>query len=172
MKNVEVAALLVAAIVAGAGAGYLIGVDVSRSQTGDGMPTTSMSTSTTCHITGETWGVALHVVAAEYSNYPNYYTTTPVAGAYVSAEGIFYCNDERKTTSILLATTNSSGWALLYNGGGGTYYLNITYPGSKLVYSLSVPVRPVTATYVTFNVSTGNTTTHFCQYNFHCTTGA
>ncbi len=154
-----VTAVAVAVILSGS-AGYLLG-----SARPSGLAGSGTSAQTTCTIAGETIGVALRVVAIDYSTH----SVVPVVGAGINGSGVLYCNGERQVTVFPEATTNASGWVEVFHGGGGIYYLNISYPGSNLIYSVSVPVMPVTATYVVFNASTGNVTTHFCSYNFHCT---
>jgi hypothetical protein len=67
--------------------------------------------------------------------------------------------------------TNSSGWVSLLDGGNGLYYLNVTY-GQDLIYSLSIVTQPLSITFVVFNASTGNMTTHICEYALNCVTGA
>jgi hypothetical protein len=164
MRNGLAAALLLVAILAGAGAGYFFG---ASGISGGSKPSTPNQPQTICQITGEAIGVALHVVASNYSDS----STVPVAGAAVTGEGVLYCGGERQVNPFGSVSTNSTGWVDLFHDGGGVYYLNVTYPGSVLSYSLSVPVPPVTATYVTFNISTGNMTTHFCEYDLHCLGG-
>ena len=164
MRRVMISALLAIAILAGAGIGYLLGTRATQNPI---TTTSSTSSQTTCTIYGQTIGVAFHLVAINYSDH----SVVPVVGAGIKGEGVAYCNEEREATPIPLTATNASGWASLFLGGGGVYYLNVTYPGSGLAYSLSVPVRPVTATYVTVNISTGSVITSYCEYNINCTAG-
>src|SRR2546422_1161227 len=166
LKNGVVAVVLVIAMTGSAGAGFLVGSNVFGNIT-VGNPT-AKTTKTTCHITGVTLGVRVRIVAIDYSNN----STVPVSNASVTGQNVVYCNDERQVTTFRPTKTNSSGWVGLSYGGVGIYYVNITYPNSNLTYSLSIPARPVTATYVVFNISSGNVTTHFCAFNYHCVTGS
>jgi len=162
LKTGVIAALLVIAIVVSAGVGYLFGLSVSGSQTNKNSTIQTTSTSTTCTISGETMGVWLRVVE---STYPNG-SVVPVSGVNVNGQWVLYCNDQRQTTKFEPSQTNASGWDILSYGGGGFYYVNISYPYSPLTIILSIQTRPVTATYATFNLSTGNVTTHFCEFNY------
>ncbi|HEV2137850.1 MAG TPA: hypothetical protein VGR53_03345 [Nitrososphaerales archaeon] len=157
MRGAVFASIITIALVAGAGIGYLVGI----SQSGK-----NSTPQTTCTILGETIGVALHVVATDYQSH----SAVPVVGARISGDGVLYCNSAKQVSVFLPNTTNSTGWVDMFQGGGGEYYLNVTYPDSKSVYSLSVPVRPLTVTYATINISSGNVTIHFCQYGAQCST--
>jgi hypothetical protein len=165
MRNGIVASLLVVALLAGAGSGYLIGVN--------GAPITSTksssaTTQTSCTISGETIGVALRVVEMDYSSH----SLVPVADAAISGGYVFYCLAFRQVTPLTPTTTNSSGQVDVFQGGAGIYYLNVTDPQTNYVFHLSVPTRPVTATYVTLDIASGNVTTRFCAYNYNCSFGA
>lgn len=162
MNGRVLASGFVVAILISAGAGYLVGSNtITKGVVGGHSGST---TQVSCSISGETIGVVVQVLAIDYSSH----SAVPVAGVSVSGQDVYYCNDNKQVSEINPSSTNSSGWVSLFDGGGGMYYLNIRYPDSKLVYNLSVPVQPVTLTYVSFNVSTGNVTTRFCAYNFHC----
>lgn len=134
--------------------------------------TTSIAT-TSCTIMGPTIGVVIRVIAYNYSTSPT--STIPVVGAHVSGQSVGYCNDALQTSTLQPTTTNSSGWASLLDGQFGLYNLVISYSPSltynfspTLSFNMSIVTQPTTVTYVILNISTGNMTTHFCEYNFHC----
>lgn len=164
MKNGAIVSLLVVALLAGAGVGYLIGVSrtpVTSSRS------TSATTQTSCIITGESIGVALQVVRMDYSND----SLIPVADAAVSGGYVYYCYNEREATPFAPTMTNSSGQVDVFYGGGGIYYLNVTDPQTNYVFHLSIPARPVSATYVTLDITSGNVTTRFCEDDYDCSFG-
>ena len=165
MRNAAVAALLVVAILAGAGVGYLIGVNGASTTPSKSPPAT---TQTSCTISGETTGVALQVVRIDYSTN----SLVPVAGAAVSGGYVVYCDNARQATPFTPSMTNSSGQVDVFQGGGGIYYLNVTDPQTNYVFHLSIPARPVTATYVTLDITSGNVTTRFCVYGYNCSFGS
>ncbi len=117
----------------------------------------------TCNSTGPTMGVVVRVL--EGTQPP-----VPVAGARVSGHSVGYCNGEVQTLGLPQVITNSSGWATLLDGGTGTYYLNVVSGSNDSTsgFDLSVPTQPTSVTYVIFNSSTGNVTTHFCYLNLNC----
>ena len=162
MKNGTIATLLVIAILAGAGVGYFVGATSVTSSTSK----TSVTT-TSCTVLGPTNGVVIRVVGG-----PSYF----IAGATVSGEADGYCNSVLQTQVLQPTETNSSGLASLIEGGFGTYNLNISYvvdnPPVTENYHISVPMQPLTTTYVLFDTSTGNVTTHYCEYNLHCDFGS
>ena len=129
----------------------------------------STSQSISCTSSGPTDGVELQVVAINHAGPGT--GTGPIAGLVVNGEDVWYCNDQKQVTVLGPVATNSSGWVSLLDGGNGLYYLNVTYD-QYLVYSLSVVTNPLSITFVVFNASTGNMTTHICAYAYHCTTGA
>ena len=163
MRDVLVAVLLVAAVTAGAIGGYYVGANSASGPEAQ----TSVVTRTSCTVSGPTNGVVIRVVGG-----PSFV----IAGATVGGEADGYCNSVLQTQTLQPAVTNSSGWASLIDGGFGTYNLEIGYVvGSPSVaenYHVSIPMRPLTTTYVVFDVSTGNVTTHYCEYNLHCYSGA
>ena len=155
MRNEAIASLLVIAILAGAGAGYFIGVNIAtNSASSSNVPTTF------CTVSGPTDGVVIRIVEGGLSG-----PTVPVVGADVSGEAAGYCNDALQTQALQQEVTNSSGWATLLDGGFGVYNLNISYEvGSPQVtetYHLSISMQPLTTAYVVYDTTTGNVTTHF-----------
>lgn len=165
MRNEVIATLLVVAIIASAGVGYLIGVN--RTPVTSSM-STSTTTQTSCIITGESIGVALRVVRMDYANN----SLISVADAAVSGGYVYYCNNGREATPFAATMTNSSGQVDAFYGGGGIYYLNVTDPQTNYVFHLSIPARPVTATYVILDITSGNVTTRFCEEDYNCSFGA
>jgi len=157
MKNRAIATLLVVAIIASAGVGYLVGVNsVTSSTSQNSVPTTS------CAVPGPTIGAVIRVIESG----------APVAGASVSGEADGYCNNALQTQTLQSTLTNSSGWASLMDGGFGVYNLLISYevgnPPLTENYHLSISMQPTAVTYVVFDTATGNVTTHICYYNLHC----
>jgi hypothetical protein len=161
MRNGLVASLLVVAILAGAGAGYLVGVSsVANSTSQNSVATTS------CTVAGPTIGAVIRVIES----------SGPVAGARVSGEADGYCNNALQTQTLQSAVTNSSGWVSLMDGGFGVYNLLVSFevgnPPLTQNYHLSISMQPTAVTYVVFDTVTGNVTTHICYYNLHCFVGA
>ena len=169
MRNEVISVLLIAAIIAGAGVGYFVGVNSVTSVTSSKGQTSV--TTTSCTVSGPTNGVVIRVVEGGL-----YGPTIPIVGALVNGEADGYCNDALQTLTLQSAATNSSGWASLLDEGFGVYNLNISYevgnPQLTENYHLSVPMQPLTTTYVVFNTTTGNVTTHYCEYNLHCFSGS
>jgi hypothetical protein len=107
-------------------------------------------------------GVMIHVLANNYTG--NGVSVIPVVGAKVSGQAVGYCNNVLQPSTLQPTTTNSSGWASLLDGQFGLYNLQVAY-APTLVFNLSIVTNPLSVTYVTFNISTGNMTTHFCEFN-------
>jgi hypothetical protein len=124
-------------------------------------------TTTSCTVSGPTLGVVIQVLANNYTG--NGVSVIPVVGAKVSGEAVGYCNNILQPSTLQPTTTNSSGWASLLDGQFGLYNLEVAY-APTLVFNLSIVTNPSSVTYVTFNISTGNMTTHFCEFNV-CRTG-
>jgi hypothetical protein len=119
-------------------------------------------TTTSCVVSGPTMGVVIHVLANNYTG--NGVSVIPVVGAKVSGQAVGYCNNVLQQSTLQATTTNSSGWASLLDGQFGLYNLQVAYIPT-LVFNLSIVTMPTSVTYVTFNISTGNMTTHFCEFN-------
>jgi hypothetical protein len=107
-------------------------------------------------ITGPPIGVVLQIV----ENTPGG-GVSPIAGAQISGQAVGYCNNVH---ALNATTTNSSGWASLLDGQECyEYNLAITYVpplGSTLAFNMSIVTYTEAVTYATFNISTGNMTTH------------
>ena len=125
----------------------------------------STSQSISCTVLGPSAGVELQVVAMNSAGPGT--GTGPVAGLVVNGEDVWYCNNQRQVTMLGPVITNSSGWVSLLDGGNGIYYLNVTY-SQYLVYSLSIVTQPTSVTCAVFDASTGDLTSHFYEYTFHC----
>lgn len=124
--------------------------------------TTTIRT-TSCGISGPTTGVVLQIIA--YNHTSSGVSTVPWVGTSVSGEAVGYCNDALQTSILPPTTTNSTGWASLLDGGFGLYDLNVTYGAPPITFNLSIVTDPLSVTVAVFNISTGNMTTHFCEYN-------
>jgi LytS/YehU family sensor histidine kinase len=153
LRNGVVVALLAIGLVVGAGIGYVAGT--SQKQPVLGNTTAVSSTHATCTTSGPTNGVALMVVANNGS----------WEGVKVSGEAVGYCNDQRQVTTLGPATTNATGWVIFEDDGlPGIYFLNVT-ESAFWTYRISVVTEPTTTTYVVLNLTTGNVTTRFCEFN-------
>jgi hypothetical protein len=127
---------------------------------------TSSNATTSCNIiTGPTIGVVIQVV----ENTPQ--GVSPIAGAQISGQAVGYCNNLH---ALNATASNSSGWASLLDGQFSYQYdLAITYVpplGSTLAFNMSIVTYTEAVTYATFNISTGNVTTHICGDDFECAT--
>ena len=151
-----VASLMVIAIVAGIGAGYLAGVNVSGNRT-------NRNTATTCEILAPTIGVSLRAMAIY-----GYNSVAPAPGAMVNGEWVDYCNAQRQATSFGPSHTNDTGWVDLFHGGGGIYILNVSLPDNPLTVQFSIPTHPGEITYALVNLSTGDETIQFCGLEGPC----
>ena len=166
MRNETVSALLVVAIIASAGLGYLVGAGSFTSPMSKTSAETSVTT-TYCTVLAPTIGVVIRVVEGGLSG-----PTSPISGARVGGQADGYCNNALQAQTLQPAVTNSTGWASLLDGGFGVYNLNISYEvGSPHVtesYYFSVSMQPETVTYVIFNTTTGNVTTYLCYSGQNC----
>ena len=150
MKRRNLIATLTLVLLVGAGTAYLVDL---------GTKSCVNSQCTSCTITAPTIGVVIRIVENNGSGHP----TIPVAGVGVSGQSLLYCNEVRETFDLQPTTTNSSGWASLLDGNGGMYYLNINYSSTQ-TYNLSILTQPTAVTTVTYDISSGNVTTHVCYY--------
>lgn len=162
MRNVIAAVLLVLVLVAGASVGYAAGISAEHATTTTVSVTVTSRTNTapttetnvTCTTSGPTDGVVLRVVANNGS----------WTGVSVKGEAVGYCNDQKQVTVLGPSTTNSSGWvSFLEYGLPGIYYLDVNE--TAWIYDLSIVTQPTTTTIAVLNLSTGNVTTHFCEFN-------
>jgi len=156
-------------------AGFVVGISQEHTTTIQSVVTTTISTTVvtsiqvtttiqlttpsttvqaTCTTSGPTLGVVLRVVANNGS----------WAGVPVTGEAVGYCDGQKEVTNLGPSLTNSSGWVSFLEGGlNGIYYLHVNE--SAWVYDLSIPAQPTTVTYAVLNLSTGNVTTRFCEFN-------
>ena len=119
-------------------------------------PSGTQGSSTTCSITGAPVGAELRVLAD---------SGTPIAGARVNGSSTAYCNGQPQTTVLPVVTTNSSGWADLAPVYA-SYDLTVSYAGQT--YHVSLPNRPMSATYATLFIPSENLTTSFCFGGHQC----
>jgi 5-hydroxyisourate hydrolase-like protein (transthyretin family) len=172
MRNEVVVTLLVVALLAGAGAGYLVGMDESGNQTSKGATTitntstttittitnTSTSTSTECTVNAE-GQVLLHVL--------NSTSGKPIPDAPVQAQVTpFYCNSTPPTTISLNTTmTNGTGYAE-FGADLGIYHLTLTTYGNYFVYASTLPEQ---TTCVTLSIPSGETIIKYSgSFQFSC----
>jgi hypothetical protein len=137
MRNGAIAALLVVAILASAGAGYLVGVNVSENQTSKGATTTA-SNSTSCEVAAE-GQVLLQVL--------NSTSGKPILNAPIQAQVTpFYCNSSPPTTITLNTTlTNSTGYAT-FGADLGEYHFTLNTYGNYFVYASTLPEQTTCVT--------------------------
>ena len=157
MRNGVVAALLVVAILAGAGAGYLVSVNVSGNKTSNSTTTTT-SISTECTVNAE-GGVLLLVL--------NSTSGKSIPDAPVQAQVTpFYCNSTPPTTISLNTTmTNGTGHAE-FGADLGIYHLTLTTYGNYFVYASTLPEQ---TTCVTLSIPSGETTIRYSgSFQFSC----
>jgi hypothetical protein len=162
MRNGTIASLLVVAILAGAGGGYLFGVNASGNQSSRGPTTTS------CVQTGIHGSLYVRVVSDSADN--------PISGANVTVTILDYCNSEHP---VPLGDTNGTGYTpspadwtgpLLVNvtNGGVNYVFLTETSGAVSLATLSLPsgftvVQPI-ACYGAFPAACSNTTTTTAAY--------
>ena len=146
MREGAIAALLVLAMLAGAGAGYLVGASVPGSQSGKNMPTTSMSTSATCTIPDE--GQVLLQVMNGTSGKP--IGSAPVMGQLL----LLGCSPNTYTAADLdTAMTNATGF-VSFEGELGEYHLYFPTLGN---YFVDVSMNPGETACVTLTIPNGET---------------
>ena len=161
MRRGVIASLLVVALLAGAGAGYLIGVNVSGNQT-SGTPSTS------CIQTGIHGSLFVRVVSDSTDN--------PISGANVTVTVLNYCNSEYP---IPLGHTNDTGYTSSPADWTGVLLVNVTNADVNYIFftetsgavslaALSLPsgltvVKPI-ACYGAFPAACSNTTTTTTAY--------
>ena len=143
MRNGLVAALLVVAILAGAGAGYLIGSYANHPGTA--------TTQTTCMTIypGQPLGASLRVVNAT--------TLKPVVGAIVTATApvLGICGASTPTLDSVQFTTNSTEWYSLPVINHETYQIAVAYLGHS--YGVTMPLGLSVYNCATLYVPTGQT---------------
>jgi hypothetical protein len=183
MRTGAIAALLVVAILAGAGAGYFVGTTGQRAFTSvstatytttkftaSTQSTESQTTSTSCIQTGIHGSLFVRVVTDN--------TSRPVSGDNVTVTILNYCDSEHR---IPLGYTNSSGYASSSADWTGVLLVNVTNIFSKTSYTflaqtsgavslatLSLPsglivIRPI-ACYEAFAATCSNVTVTSTAY--------
>jgi len=157
MKNGIAVVLLALVLLLGAGGGYYAGFSEGRTTTVQSSTSSSTSTSTSvnCTDSGPTDGIELRVVANNGS----------WAGVRVEGETIGGCNNQKIVTTLGPANTNSTGWvAFLEYGWPGLYYVSV-HADPSYIFNMTIPAMPTTTTVAILNLSTGNLTTQFCEFN-------
>jgi len=145
--------------------GIIIGMQVSSTNGSGTGSLTATSSSVNCTLSSSTYGVIILVVQNNFSSGSS--AVRPVAGAIITGNNAYDCGNERIVNKLSRVVTNSSGSASLLDGGIGLYYLNI-YDGGSFNYTISIPTRLVSVTFVTYNITTGNVTSVFCNYDEAC----
>lgn len=156
------ASLLVVAILAGAGAGYLTGVSTS------GNHASRSTTTTSCMQTGIHGSLFVRVVSDG--------TNTSISGAKVTVTILNYCNSK---LSIHLGYTNDTGYTSSSADWTGVLLVNVTSAGVGHIFltetsgavslaTISLPsgltvVKPI-ACYGPFPAACSNTTTNTTAY--------
>ena len=136
MGKGTIASLLIAAILASAGAGYFLGVNsvagrpaVTTTVTG---PLSTLGTNEACaQPTGNSGGIGLRLTNR----------STPVVGAAITVEVIGSCHGS--TPAVLTeynVATDSNGWAYMCTNYNGVCSIAINLAGHQ--YSLSIPLSP------------------------------
>jgi hypothetical protein len=145
MRNGTIAAMLVAFVVLGVGAGYFIGVNSSTTLNSAGSK--SLETFSACTITDPSKGITIRVTDG----------TSPVGGASITVQDISTCSGTvPRVVAQYDIATNSTGWAGACSEYDGTCNFSIHFSGEN--YSLSVPLTPGILSYVYYDLSTGNVT--------------
>jgi len=160
MRDRAIVALLVVAVLASAGVGYLVGWNVSESQAAKGTTTTtaSSSISTECEVSAEGW-VLLQVL--------NSTTGKPIPSAPVQAEVTpFYCNSSPPAATELNSTlTNSTGFAS-FGAYLGVYRFALSAYGNYFAYASTLPEQ---TTCVTLSIPSGLTVIQYSgSFRFGC----
>jgi hypothetical protein len=150
--------LIVVVVVAGA-LGYVLFAFPIReyhptTQPLDTSPTPA-TTTTFCSITGQAAGAFLRVLSDS--------TQTPVIGAQVSATNEpAYCGSNQYTTNspaniqtTITFTTNSTEWYSLDTFNDAGYSFTVKYSGQS--YTLTIDLRPISATCATLYIPSGRT---------------
>ena len=161
MRNGVVAALLVVAVLAGAGVGYLVGMNESGNQTSKGATTTSntsTSTSTECTVNAEGQVLLLVLNSTSGKSIPD----APVQAQVTP----FYCNSTPPSAISLNTTmTNSTGYAE-FGADLGVYHLTLNTYGNYFVFVSTLPEQ---TTCVTLSIPSGETTIKYSgSFQFSC----
>jgi hypothetical protein len=151
MRNEPVIALLVIAIVASAGAGYLVGVSNQRPSTSGSSSTAT--TTPTCDIALR--GSVLYVKVSLDG------ARTPVTSATVDAVPVETCNGVNTTIPIIMQpTVNATGVATL-DASYDTFYSVVVHYGTRS-YPFMAFVQNSLATCASLSVPSGNLSITSC----------
>jgi len=129
MRKETIASLLVVAVLAGAGAGYFLGVNLAAGRATIGSLST-LGTNESCPGTmGDSGGIGLQITN----------DSVPVANAPITVEVIDSCNGSGPMILTEYdAMTDSKGWAYMCANYNGECSIAIDLPGH--LYPLSVPL--------------------------------
>jgi len=153
MRRRTMVAVLLIVVVAVAGAlGYVL---LSPSVPPLDTSPTPVTTTTYCSITGQAAGAFLRILSDS--------TQAPVVGAQVSATNKpDYCGSNQYTTNspaniqtTITFTTNSTEWYSLDTFNNAGYSFTVRYSGQS--YTLTIELRPISATCATLLVPSGVT---------------
>ena len=181
MRNGVIASLLVIAILAGAGAGYLVGGQVNVRTTtttkqltttftlvgsGGTLETTTVTTtelittSTMCSISGQPGGIFLRVLSDS--------TSQPVSSVVVTAVNTpFQCDGSPATSKTVdMFTTNGTEWRPLPSDNNYQYFIIANYQGHTFTFTATL--EPVSETCATLYVPSGRTNTTITEFGNGC----
>jgi len=114
---------------------------------------TMTSTSIECTITAEGTGTFVTVLSDGGQ---------PIQGAQVSGERVTEVNGATCEETIGTFLTNSTGSVLITPNIGSYYQLTIQYQGKT--FSAQAPIQPMSGTYVTLKIPSGNVTVSEVPY--------
>ena len=114
---------------------------------GDTSSTMSTTTSITCIVSAEGSGFYVTVLSD---------TGQPIQGVQVSGSRVTQTNGGTCQQNIGTYLTNSTGSVLITPNIGSYYLLSMLYQGKN--YTAKAPIEPMTTTYVTLKVPSGNVT--------------
>lgn len=117
MRDAAIAVLLVIALLAGAGAGFLVGTNSPSKQTN------RVTTTVSCMQTGIHGSLFVRVVSD--------ITDNPISGANVTVTILDYCNSEH---SVPLGLTNDTGYTATSADWTGVLMVHVTDAGTGRVF--------------------------------------
>lgn len=123
-------------------------------------PTQSQTTTTSCPVSGGGGPVYLDIVTDQGQPVPDQQIQVVQTGPSVDGRP---CG----TASLPTLVTNSTGWAQVPGAGSLPYAgsLAVSFVYSGQTYNGTVTIYPMTTTYVTFYVPSGNVASTNCEFN-------